>query len=70
MKNSIKLFGMTLILSIAGLAHSTPIQYYASLSGAAESPVNASPGTGFAVVTYDPVTHMMQVQVTFSGLQN
>ena len=42
--------------------------FTANLSGPAESPPNASPGTGTALITYDNVTHMMRVQVTFSGL--
>jgi hypothetical protein len=45
-----------------------PVVFLASLSGPAESPPNASPGTGFAVVTYDSVAHTLRVQVTFSGL--
>jgi hypothetical protein len=39
-----------------------------TLSGANEFPPNASPGTGTASVTWDDVTHMMSVSVTFSGL--
>ncbi len=54
-------------LSISSFA--TPITYTATLNGANESPSNASPGTGFAIVTYDSVTHLLGVQITFSGLQ-
>jgi hypothetical protein len=39
-----------------------------TLSGPNESPVNASPGTGFATVTYDSAAHTLSVNVTFSGL--
>ncbi|WP_309610175.1 CHRD domain-containing protein [Sphingomonas sp.] len=42
--------------------------YTAALSGGAEAPPNASPGTGSAIVTYDDVLHTLRVQVTFSGL--
>jgi hypothetical protein len=42
--------------------------YDAVLSGASESPPNASPGTGFALVDYDSGAHTLQVEVTFSGL--
>jgi hypothetical protein len=42
--------------------------YFGILSGINESPSNASPGTGVALVTYDPDTSMMRVQATFSGL--
>lgn len=44
------------------------VVFVANLSGPAESPPNASPGTGFATVTYDSVAHTLRVQVTFSGL--
>jgi hypothetical protein len=40
----------------------------ANLSGPAESPTNASPGTGFAQVTFDNTANTMEVNVTFSGL--
>ena len=49
-------------------SYADPVVFTANLTGAAESPPNASPGTGFATVTYDSVTHMLRVQVTFSGL--
>ena len=42
--------------------------YTATLSGANESPANASLGTGFATVTLNSVLNTMRVQVTFSGL--
>ena len=35
-----------------------PKLFFGSLSGPQESPPNASPGVGFAVVTYDPDTFM------------
>src|SRR6185369_9644625 len=40
-----------------------------SLSGPAESPPNASPGTGSTMVAYDPATHILNVTVNFTGLQ-
>ena len=52
----------------AGSVQAIPILYSASLSGAAESPPNMSPGTGAALVTYDPDTHSLSVHVDFSGL--
>ena len=42
--------------------------YTATLSGGAESPPNASAGTGTALVSIDPVAHALFVQVVFSGL--
>jgi hypothetical protein len=45
-----------------------PKVFFGSLSGLQESPPNASPGVGFAVVTYNPDTLTMRVQVSFSNL--
>jgi CHRD domain len=42
--------------------------YVANLSGAAESPPNASAGTGVAIITFDLDLVTMRVQATFSGL--
>ncbi len=42
--------------------------FTAFLSGPAESPPNASVGTGFTTVTINPATHMLQVQFSFSNL--
>jgi len=44
------------------------ITYYANLDGPSESPTNASPGIGFALVTFNDVAQTLRVQVTFSGL--
>lgn len=57
-----------LAVSCAGPAHAIPITYTASLSGAAEAPPNASPGTGFATVVYDDAAHTLSLDVSFSGL--
>jgi hypothetical protein len=62
-----------LLLAAAAIALATPAQAFvydfsALLSGSAESPPNASPGTGTAFVTFDTDLHTMRVQVTFSGL--
>ncbi len=56
------------LASVPGLVSAAPIFYTADLSGPAESPPNASPGTGFALVEFDPVAHTMRVRVTFSDL--
>jgi hypothetical protein len=45
-----------------------PVTYAGTLSGAAESPPNASPGTGLASATYDPDAHTLLVEVSFSDL--
>src|ERR1700709_2056561 len=44
--------------------------YTAFLSGPAESPPNASPGTGFAQITLNLATHVFRVQVNFTGLSS
>lgn len=49
-------------------ARAATIVYEAALSGPAEAPPNASPGTGLATVTYDDVAHTLRVEVTFAGL--
>jgi hypothetical protein len=49
-------------------SYADQVVFVANLSGPAESPPNASPGTGFATVTYDSVAHTLRVQVSFSGL--
>jgi len=56
-----------LVLS-AGLAHASVITYSAQLSGAAEVPPNASPGTGEVTVTIDDVANTMSVEATFANL--
>ncbi len=55
-------------LLAASPAQAAPITYTAALSGAAEAPPNASPGSGEAWVTFDDVAHTLRVKVTFSGL--
>jgi hypothetical protein len=70
---SLVLSGLLLSLPIlsaspAAPAQAAPIGYTATLTGPAEFPTNTSPGTGFTQVDFDPVTHLMRVQVSFSGL--
>lgn len=42
--------------------------YIFNIDGATEIPANASPGTGFAKVTFDLDLSMMRVEASFSGL--
>jgi CHRD domain/PEP-CTERM motif len=42
--------------------------FNASLSGPAESPPQNSAGVGFATVSYNSLTHLLTVNVIFSGL--
>jgi hypothetical protein len=66
------IIGTTLLVCALGLAapasHAQVQVYNAFLSGPAESPPNASPGTGFAKVTINPVANTMRVEASFSGL--
>ena len=57
------------LLALSGAAaNATILVYGAQLSGPNESPPNASPGTGTAVVTIDDVLNTMRVQVNFANL--
>lgn len=49
-------------------AHAAILVYEATLTGPNEDPPNASPGTGWAKVTYDDVVNTMRVEAVFSGL--
>ena len=55
-----------LTLSLPANAH--PVLFTANLTGAAEAPPNASPGTGFTTVTLDLDVMTLRVEATFSGL--
>lgn len=59
---------LILTLAWAGAAQAVPIVYTASLDGASENPANASPGSGTAQVTYDPLAHTLLVDVGFTDL--
>jgi hypothetical protein len=62
------------ILSIVALSYvsssafGATILYGGTLSGLNEVPPNASPGTGWAVVTIDNTANTMRVQTAFAGL--
>ncbi|HEX6963444.1 MAG TPA: CHRD domain-containing protein [Lacipirellula sp.] len=56
------------LVGMSSMACAAVFVYEATLDGPSESPPNASPGTGFARVTYDDVTHMMTVEAMFQGL--
>ncbi len=67
MKRGLVLMFAALWLAAAP-AVAAPILFTADLTGAAESPANGSPGTGTALVTIDPVTHLMRVEIAFQDL--
>lgn len=56
------------LLAVTG-AQAAITSYAAYLSGANESPANASPATGFVQVDVDDVAHTMRLSVVFAGLQ-
>lgn len=61
--------GVALFASLAfSAAHAVPLLFHADLSGANESPANASPGFGTADIYFDSTAHTMRVVASFSGL--
>ncbi len=63
------LFAAALAASaISTSAAAATFVFQALLDGPSEAPPNASPGTGFAQLTWDTVAHSANLQVTFSGL--
>lgn len=48
--------------------HAGLLYYEAFLSGPAESPPNASPGTGYSFLTIDTTAHTMKLEVSFTDL--
>ena len=63
-----RVLGLALLLSAGHLLRGAILVTEATLDGPSESPPNASPGTGFATVTYDSVAHTLRVEVSFSDL--
>lgn len=59
---------MLLCLTSANFAKADTFTYLASLTGGQEAPPNLSPGMGTALGTYDNVTNILTLNVTFSGL--
>jgi CHRD domain len=55
-------------LALVTGAFAAPVTYSTLLDGPSESPPNASPATGFAVVDIDAVANTMHVHVEFTGL--
>ena len=62
---------LAFVLALAGAcgqAQATTFVFNAVLNGLNEAPPNASPGTGFANVTFDDEAHTMLVQLGFADL--
>lgn len=49
-------------------ARANIFNYDVVLNGPSESPANASPGTGVGFVSYDDVSHLMSLNLSFWGL--
>jgi len=61
--------GLTIFtLLLASPIYAVPVEFFATLTGAAEIPPTGSPGTGSAHVTFDPAAHTLHVQAIFVGL--
>jgi len=56
------------LLTLTAPASATTSVYSGSMSGGAESPANASPGTGTAKITIDFAQSTMHVEASFSSL--
>lgn len=63
-----RLFPCLLGLGASFAVNAALFTYTANLDGASENPPNASPGTGFAKITWDDVLHTMRVEANFIGL--
>lgn len=63
---NLSLLSCLVLLLAAPASHAIP--FTAHLSGAAEAPPNASPGSGEATVNIDPLAHLLEIDFTFTGL--
>lgn len=59
---------LTVLILMIPSAQGANLVFTASLSGAAEEPPNASPGTGFSKVTYNSLAHTLRVEASFADL--
>jgi hypothetical protein len=64
------LFAVMLVALSANAAQAVPITYTTTLSGANENPAVVTAGTGFATIVYDNLTHLLSLDITFSGLNS
>jgi hypothetical protein len=55
-------------LLLSAMTAASAATYTAILTGPKEAPPNSSPGVGATVVTFDATTHVLEVNVAFSGL--
>jgi hypothetical protein len=59
---------MAFVVIFGAVAPAATVTYAGNLSGPNENPANASPATGFASISLDTITILLQVHVQFSGL--
>lgn len=59
---------IAVVMLAAGAGHAQTSTFTGALTGVAEAPPNASPGTGSTTVTYTAATHQLTVNLAFSGL--
>jgi hypothetical protein len=59
---------LSLLTGLAGLNYGATITLAGPMSGANENPVVPSPATGFATVTLDTVTQLIQISLNFNNL--
>ncbi|MFZ1321861.1 MAG: CHRD domain-containing protein [Ignavibacteria bacterium] len=65
---SVSLILMFIVFGIQSESQANMYSISESLSGLEEVPPNASPGTGLLTGTYDDVTKILSINITFSGL--
>ena len=69
MKRTLSLLALALAFAaLSAAAQAAPIVLVGELRGGQEVPATGSAGIGSALVTVDPATHMLTVQVAFSNL--
>ena len=61
-------YALATLLLAGASAQASVFHFNALLSGAAEAPPNASPATGLSSIYFDTVTHLMSIEIGYSGL--
>jgi hypothetical protein len=65
---ALRLTALVMLLLFGSASRAVPLAVVTDLSGSAEAPPNASPGTGAAEVDFDLLAHTLHVQLTFVDL--
>lgn len=68
MKRFASSFALALSMLVSSVALAVPITFQTTMSGLAEAPPNASPGTGTATLILDDTAMTMSVNMEFSDL--